>query len=175
MSRMRRSMRNQDHLTLRQVQAQQEQRKQREAVWECKRLRDEAIAKIHSLSYSRNGKLVPRRKEWRKELNAACMAARVYASLCRPDHGYPAPPRYDHEFPRPSKQDGNMDYTRLISERNRLTLWLAVLEERNADPSVQERVLNHIRRLNKKLHAMMHNDHVAKKGASFDQLRYKKM
>lgn len=96
------------------------------ALW----LRDEAILRIRELSYSRNGKLVPRKKEWRENLNAACAAARVYATLARPDNGYPKNPvTRDPEFP--TLDTKGVSYHE--AERNRLRKWLAILAERCDD------------------------------------------
>jgi len=154
-----------------QRKVEQQQRVAALARAEARRMRDTAIARIHELSYSRKlkgggGKLVPRRKELRGELEQAMTAAKVYANLARPEHGYPRPPRaYDPEFPAPKakpQRKDNMDYTKLMTERNRLTFWLSVLESRKATDETRERVAAHIERLEKKLRFMGQNDHIRK-------------
>lgn len=136
---------------------------------EARRLRDEAISQIHSLSYSRKnkdggGKLVPRRKENREALARAMQAAKVYASLARPEHGYPRPPRvYDEQYPKPENNKRMTDFNRVSTERNRLTFWLSVLQSRGACDARLERIAAHIARLERKLVAMSANTHIRKR------------
>lgn len=113
------------------------------------RLRDEAILKIHQLSYSRGNKLIPRKSEYRAELKKAMLAAKTYAYLARPERGYPKNPvEKDAEFP----QIDTRGVTYLEAERNRLVAWIAILESRNEDNSVTLSNLDcHVEYLNNKI------------------------
>lgn len=113
------------------------------------RLRDEAILKIHQLSYSRNNKLVPRKAEYRAELKKAMLAAKTYAFLARPERGYPKNPvEKDVEFP----QIDTRGVTYYEAERNRLVAWIAILEKRaDADSIVLANLDGHVEYLNRQI------------------------
>ena len=55
-----------------------------------------------------------------------------------------------------------MDQSKLIAERNRLSVWLDVLLARHASSEVRRRVNDHIERLERKLSGMRSNEHVRK-------------
>lgn len=128
----------------------------------AREMRDKAIAEIHSLSYSRNGKLVPRKKHLREKLEAAKQRAKVYAYMARPANGYPEPPRrLDPEYPIDNKRH-TLDLNRLASERNRLAFWLSILEKRGIGDDTRHNILCQIQRLERKLVRMRENDGVRK-------------
>jgi len=97
------------------------------------RLRDEAIMKIHQLSYSRGNKLIPRKASYRAELKKAMLAAKMYAYLARPERGYPKNPvEKDVDFP----QIDTRGISYYEAERNRLVAWIAILESRDDTDTV---------------------------------------
>jgi len=155
---------------LAQQRKQEELKRKRANQRHARMMRDKAIMEIHSLSYSRKGKLVPRRKEWKEKLHAAMERARVYAALARPDGGY----HRDPNFPRVStypegatfgSPKGGLTVTHRIAERNRLTFWLSVLEMRKAPLEVRERVEEHLERLSRKIARELENDGVRRRGS----------
>ena len=147
---------------------QEELKRKRANMRHARTMRDKAIMEIHTLSYSRKGKLIPRRKEWREKLHAAMQRARVYATLARPDNGYPAPPFVrDPEYPDAplGTPRGGLTVTHRIAERNRLTFWLSVLEMRKAPLEIRERVEDHLERLSRKISRELENDGVRRQGS----------
>lgn len=135
----------------------------------AKMMRDQAIMDIHRLSYSRNGKLIPRRKELRGKLDEAVQRARVYASLARPEQGYPAPPFVrDPDYPSDAtmgRPRHGLSVNHRVAERNRLTFWLSVLEDRGAPVEVRERIEMHIELLSKRISRELTNDGVRRVGS----------
>lgn len=105
------------------------------------RLRDEAILKIHQLSYSRGNKLIPRKVEYRAELKKAMLAAKTYAYLARPESGYPKNPvKKDAEFPKIDTR--GITYHEAV--RNCLVAWIAILEKRGADTMTLSNLDGHV-------------------------------
>jgi len=148
----------------------EEENRRRSNILHAKSMRDKAIMEIHKLAYSRKAKdgyggmLVPRRAADREKLAKAMQKAAVYASLARPENGYPEPPfRRDPEYPAgPIAKDG-LDSNNFVVERNRLVFWLQVLKGRNAPQQVIQNVEAHIVRLATRINRGYTNDIIRRK------------